>query len=291
MSISNKYILDKLINQGAFGKIYTGQNKFTNENVIIKLEDIKNEMNLLQHEAKILNILKNVNNIPKIKMFGLTKTHNYMVIDKLSHSLEYLKRKCGGSFQLKTILQIGMQLLTIIEDIHNAGVLHRDIKPDNILIGSANKLNQIYLIDFGLSNIYVDEKWNHKPISNNKSVIGTLSYISLNVHNGIEYSRRDDLISIGYILIYFFKGKLPWQNISCNDINQKTEIIKNIKKTEFINLIKSMPFEFIIYFNYCNKLKYDEKPNYKYLKNLFKNLLELQEQERKSSKFEWIELL
>ena len=133
----------------------------------------------------------------------------------------------------------------------------------------------IYLIDFGLSKRYKDPKTgNHIPYKSGKSLTGTARYASLNTHLGAEQSRRDDLEALGFVLIYFLKGCLPWQGLKAKDKEQKYEAIKNKKKeTSIETLCESLPSEFVTYLNTCRKLRFDENPDYNYLKSLFKGLL------------------
>lgn len=110
------------------------------------------------------------------------------------------------------MLHIGIQLVERIKAIHARGIIHRDIKPQNFLTGNT-KNEFIYTVDFGLAKCYRDIKGTHIPFKETQEVIGTLRYMSINAHNGNELSRRDDLESIGYVLLYFLIGKLPWQDI------------------------------------------------------------------------------
>jgi casein kinase I family protein HRR25 len=106
---------------------------------------------------------------------------------------------------------IGDQMVQRIEYLHNNHFIHRDMKPDNFLVGVGKKQHMIYMIDFGLAKRFRDPKTGeHIPYRDNKSLTGTARYASVNTHLGIEQSRRDDLESIGFILIYFLKGTLPW---------------------------------------------------------------------------------
>lgn len=257
--LSHKYELTKLLNKGAFGQIYKGINRITKENVIIKIEN--KSQNSLQHEAKLLNALRDLKGIPKMRTFGTTKEYNFIVMDELGYSLEYLKQH--EKISLNAIYNIGHQLITILNDIHMVGIIHRDIKPDNILFGKQS--DKLYLIDFGLSKTYIDNQWNHLPISFNKQMIGTLSFASINIHNGIESSRRDDLISLGYTLIYLFNSKLPWQSINYKNMDEKHEKIKKLKLKEFVNI----PNNLKLYLKYCHELEYNDTPNYSYLLSLF----------------------
>jgi len=122
------------------------------------------------------------------------------------------------------------QMITRVEFMHSQNFLHRDMKPDNFLIGINNKASMVYMIDFGLSKRYRDPKTGeHIPYRDNKSLTGTARYASVNTHIGIEQARRDDLESIGYILLYFLKGQLPWQGLQGKDKDEKYDRIRDKK--------------------------------------------------------------
>ena len=289
--ISKKYKIIKLIGEGSFGKIFEVKNLYTDELLAIKIEK-RNDKNILKHEANIYNRCKGLKGFPQLRTFGTEETFNYLVTDLLGDSIEQLREKCGGKFKLSTILTIGTQLLNRLESLHELGIIHRDLKPENILIGNTSQTKKtFYLIDFGLSRFYVDNEGNHKKIVFNKKLIGTLRYTSVNIQEGIEASRRDDLESLGYILLYCYNGYLPWQTNNFNsDISDKTEKIDFIKHTKreitLIELCKDLPYEFLIYMDYCKNLKYDEKPNYEYLRTLFLNLFKMKKYDA-NEEYEW----
>jgi casein kinase 1/casein kinase I family protein HRR25 len=197
-----------------------------------------------------------------------------MVLDLLGPSLEDLFNYCGRRFQLKTVLMLADQLLSRLEYVHTKSFIHRDVKPDNFLIGLGKRQSVIHIIDFGLAKKYRDPRSHqHIPYRENKNLTGTARYASINTHIGIEQSRRDDLESLGYVLMYFIRGSLPWQGLKANTKKQKYERIMDRKmSTSTEQLCKGYPTEFRSYFEYCRSLRFEDRPDYAYLKRLFKEL-------------------
>jgi len=166
-------------------------------------------------------------------------------------------------------------MLARVEYVHAKNFIHRDIKPDNFLIGlGKRKLNQVYIIDFGLAKKYRDPKTHqHIPYVEHKSLTGTARYASINTHLGIEQSRRDDLESSGYVLMYFNRGSLPWQGLKANTKKEKYNKIAEKKMSTPVEILcKHFPTEFITYLNYCRALRFDDKPDYSYLRRLYRDL-------------------
>lgn len=248
--INNKYLLLDKIGSGAFGSIYKGKNIRTNKEVAIKIESIKNETNLLKNESNIYQYLINTPGIPAVKWFGKDADNYYMVIDLLGNSLQLIKDK-KRTFNLKLVLQIGIQIINLLKTIHDKGLVHRDIKPENFLFGISS--TQLYLIDFGFCKSYMNNDV-HNEIKHTNSLIGSLNYVSINGHNLIELSRRDDLESLGYMLVYFYCGKLQWSDKT--DLNE----IKILKQNVILDhTVPEILREFLKYLRY---IAYNESPNY-----------------------------
>jgi casein kinase 1 len=164
--------------------------------------------------------------------------------------------------------------ITRIEYVHSKSFIHRDIKPDNFLMGLGKRANLVNIIDFGLAKKYRDAKTHlHIPYRENKNLTGTARYASINTHLGIEQSRRDDLESLGYVIMYFLRGALPWQGLKAATKKLKYEKISERKMSTPIEVLcKGFPQEFVTYFQVCRSLRFEDKPDYNYLRNIFRDL-------------------
>ncbi|KAL9261134.1 Casein kinase 1-like protein [Drosera capensis] len=272
--VCGKYKLGRKIGSGSFGEIFLATHVDTHEIVAAKIENSKTKHPQLLYEAKIYLSIQGGSGIPSIKWSGVDGEDNVLVIDLLGPSLEDLFVYCGRRFSLKTVLMLADQMISRIEYVHSKGFLHRDIKPDNFLMGLGRKANQVYIIDFGLAKRYRDSATNrHIPYRENKNLTGTARYASCNTHLGIEQSRRDDLESLGYVLLYFLRGSLPWQGLKAATKKQKYDKICEKKlSTPIEALCKSHPVEFASYLHYCHSLTFDQRPDYGFLKRLFREL-------------------
>ncbi|KAH0786735.1 casein kinase I [Histomonas meleagridis] len=272
--VGAKYRLKKRIGFGSFGEIYSGENITTHEEVAIKLESKNTKPQQLGIEAKIYTILAGGVGIPSIKWYGTEGDYNVLVMELLGTSLEDLFIQCRRKFSLKTVLMIADQMLARIQYFHQKGLIHRDIKPDNFMIGLNNKSNEIFIIDYGLSKKFRDPRTHqHIPYKEGKSLTGTARYSSINTHMGIEQSRRDDLESVAYVLIYLLKGILPWQGIRPEDKKQRFEMIMEKKLSVPIDVLCSdLPSEFVVFLSEVKKLDFQEEPNYNSYRQMFRLL-------------------
>ena len=262
--IGDTFILDtrKKISTSSNRQVHFGRRKNDNKLVSIKLEKICHSPTLIK-EAKALMHLQGIERIPKLIWMGEQGIYFILIMDLLGPSLETLKKKCNGKFSLATTLKISVQILNIIEQIHDKGVIIRYLKPDNMVLGLKDNENYVYLIDFGTAKFYF-KKGEHIKYDDNKNHIkGNRDFISINYHKRIEASRRDDIESLGYNLVNFMKGKLPWTNL--NDSKLKLE--KKID-TSLDELCEGLPGEFKEFIDYARKLEFKERPNYSYLNQL-----------------------
>ncbi|KAL0912993.1 hypothetical protein M5K25_016422 [Dendrobium thyrsiflorum] len=273
-AIGGKFKLGRKIGSGSFGELYLGVNIQSGEEVAVKLESVKTKHPQLHYESKLYMLLQGGTGIPHLKWFGVEGEYNIMVIDLLGPSLEDLFNYCNRKFSLKTVLMLADQMVNRVEYMHSRGFLHRDIKPDNFLMGLGRRANQVYIIDYGLAKKYRDlQTHKHIPYRENKNLTGTARYASVNTHLGVEQSRRDDLESLGYVLMYFLRGSLPWQGLRAGTKKQKYDKISEKKMLTPVEVLcKSHPPEFVSYFHYCRSLRFEDKPDYSYLKRLFRDL-------------------
>lgn len=276
--ICQKYFVSQKIGQGSFGSVFAGYDLKTSESIAIKVEEVisgedKRHKDILLKEAKLIYNLNGEKGFPRMIYFTKTETKRIMILSLLGRNLESLYRKCNKKFTLKTVLMLADQLISRLEYVHGKEILHRDLKPENLLIGLEKNTNTIYLIDFGLSKKFV-EKGKHIPYREKVGLVGTARYTSINSHLGNEQSRRDDLESLGYILIYFLKGGLPWMNLNGQTKEEKHRLIVNMKLgTTLEKLCETLPKEFLDYMTYVRNLKFEDEPNYIHLKKLFRSLL------------------
>lgn len=268
--ISDYYIFIKKIGSGSFGEVYLTEHKGGGY-AAAKVED-RNRLPRIINEYKIYKYLYKHNftiGLPKIYDFYQTPDFNIMVMQLLGPSLEDLFAKYDKKFNLSTVLLLALQLVDLLEQLHNADFLHRDIKPNNFLIGRGKNKDKLFMMDFGLSKKFIKNN-KHIKFRHGRSLIGTARYASLNMHFGLEPSRRDDLESVGYMLIYFIKGSLPWQGLKRDPNIDHIQVIGEKKLSTSISVLCSGIHEcFQKYIEYCRRLQFDETPDYRYMKSLF----------------------
>eukprot|EP00915_Cephaloidophora_sp_WS-2016_P003482 GHVH01004664.1.p1 GENE.GHVH01004664.1~~GHVH01004664.1.p1 ORF type:complete len:435 (+),score=50.61 GHVH01004664.1:512-1816(+) len=269
----------KVVNRlggGSFGEIYLAEHIESGAECAVKVESRSTKHPQLIYEAKIVKYISGGEGVCQLLFAFSDLRWNYMGIDRLGPSLEDVFNKLGRRFSTKTICMIGIQMLQRVEFLHNKNFIHRDIKPDNFLVGLGSDATTIYMIDFGLAKRYKDPRnQQHIQYREDKSLTGTARYASLNAHKGIEQSRRDDLEAIGFVLMYFVrKGCLPWQGIRAEKKNDKYKLIEAKKNATSIRaLCKGAAPAFAMYLHYVRGLRFETRPDYGYLKGLFHELL------------------
>ena len=273
-TIINRFIIRKHLGGGAFGDVYEAEDLETQRIVALKFETGAATNPQLPNEYKHYKTLEGMANVPMT--YGLFEYNKSRVLamDKMGPSLESLFKRCGRKFSLKTVLMIADQMLRIIEYVHNCGILHRDIKPQNFLIGHGKYRNRVYLIDYGVSTAYIDPRTHeHMMYTNNNGLVGTAYYVSINTHLGDQQSRRDDLESIAYVLIRFLKGALPWQGFKVKSVEERNEKITQMKiQTSPEILCAGLPKEFKTFIEVVRRMRFDETPKYHWVRQIFNSL-------------------
>lgn len=270
----------KRIGSGAFGLIFSAKNVNTDEIVAVKLEPTA-QADTLTHEAAVLQYLSGIPGIPTLRYYGIPDHNRYMVIDLYDKTLQTVSYEHKKAVPVALVRAYAIQIIQILSAVHEKGFVHRDIKPENFMIkniatndsSNANvDAKPLYLIDFGLARTYIDSETKMHRINKIRtadadgkiSVTGTSRYISSNVHDGNEPSRRDDLISAMYVISYLLKGSLPWKTSGTNEA--LSEMKKMIQPQE---LFLGLPISYVEIFNYLSSLSYDQKPDYAFiLRNL-----------------------
>ena len=256
----SKYKTIKKLGEGSFGSVYKAV--YEKEYYALKMEDISLDYDLLNNEATIVNYLQGPN-IPKFISYAKDKGYYILVMELLDTSLDNLLAKYRR-FSVKTTAMLGYQIIKILKYIHDKHIIHRDIKPDNFAMGRNESNGTLYLIDFGLAKKFRSSRTlKQYPLIKRKSLTGTARYASINALQGYEQSRRDDLESAGYVLMYFLRGDLPWQNIKIKGKQDKYAKICSYKKEiSSQELGKNFPSEFAEILDYFKNLGYTEDPNY-----------------------------
>jgi serine/threonine protein kinase len=307
MIIANKYKIIEQIGEGAFGKIYKGENIRTKEFVAVKVEKKENIIKSLKYETQIYQLIGQGLGIAPVKWFGLVRDYYFMVMPLLGPSLSDLK-KSHSNFSLNTTLCFGIEMIKVMQTLHEKGFIHRDVKPDNFLLGEGyisltdpltdpltpplgsmaspisgsmaspvpltSLENKLYIVDFGCCKKYIADG-KHIPICYNKALIGTPNYVSINMHNRIEPSRRDDLESIGYIMIYLLFPDEPKKEINWKTMTELIAFKMDIIDTDSPEQERRLGFRLtplIIkkYLGYCKRLHFEQTPDYVYLISMLK---------------------
>mmetsp|Transcript_23484 Transcript_23484/g.44255 ORF Transcript_23484/g.44255 Transcript_23484/m.44255 type:complete len:403 (-) Transcript_23484:353-1561(-) len=285
------FALGRKIGSGSFGKIYQAVNSQNGQEVAVKLEEQGGYHQMLLYEAKLLKHLEGGEGIAHVYFSGKEGAYNVMVMDFLGPSLEDLFNSCRRTFSPKTVMNLADQMIARVQYLHSKDFVHRDLKPDNFLVGLGRKCNLVHIIDFGLAKRYRNSKRQHIPFSQRKSLTGTARYASINAHKGAEQSRRDDMEALGYIFLYFSRGLLPWQGLQAQSKEQKYQKILEKKENVSVEqLCEGCPDVLATYVTYCKSLGFEDEPDYAYLRKLFKDFL-AKKGVSDDGQFEWSERL
>ncbi|MCH9716733.1 MAG: casein kinase 1 family protein [Gammaproteobacteria bacterium] len=276
LQVGGRFQLGQKLGEGAFGQIYMAVDELGNKRAV-KLEPTNAEYPQLAYEARVYERMEGKRGVPRVYYFGQEGDFHVLVMDLLGPSLEDRFNRCNRMFNLSTVALLAVNTLRILEDFHDEGFIHRDLKPDNFLTSKRRSSTNVFLVDFGLSKCFWNPESNeHIPYRTGKNLTGTPRYASIRNHRGCEQSRRDDLETLGYILVYFLQGSLPWQNVTEKNRKARYRKIMEMKRSQVESgaLCRHIPNAFQDYFIHVTQLKFTERPNYSYLRSLFKPLVE-----------------
>ena len=260
----HKYEIINQIQHGQFGMVHKAQHKITGNYVALKCER-KSNSNSLKNEAKIYQYLHGIRGFPNLKWFETNSVYNFLVLDLLGPSMGQIIKNINLPMDMDDVLQLGTHMIKRVETLHSMFLVHRDIKPDNFLLDSSFNIKKdkildylqndkdVYLIDFGLCKRY-DYDGRHIEPNKITTIVGSYNFVSLNVLNGIEPSRRDDLESCIYIMIYMCLGHLNW-------VPNKANILEYV----------TIPSVFKQLILYVRQLSFKTKPDYKYIYDILLN--------------------
>jgi serine/threonine protein kinase len=282
--IKNKYEILELIGRGHFGTVYKGRKIKTGEYIAIKMEPEHSPVKSIKHETKILNYLNQRGSkyIPAIHWYGTWSEQTCLIIPFYDCTLSELILEYNQKRKPIDLSEMMRSMIYILENIHASFIVHRDIKPENFMVRGS----QLFLIDFGMATFYIDESGEHlKPGVPQTTITGSPKYVSIHVHNGWRPSRRDDLISVGYIAHFIlFGGRLPWENILVDsDIHGLDETVDRTDIRHPINVMckrmkereleKESFSDHLIqrYMKYLYRVEYAGTPNYKGLIELWES--------------------
>lgn len=285
--IDGRFRLDRKIGTGSFADVHLGKTIF-GEKFAIKIESVKAKKPRLLWESKVYKMLAGSPCIPRVHWYGTQGGFNVLVLDLEGQSLEDRFIYCSRQFELKTICMLADQMIQRVEYVHNKNLMHCDITPENFVLGLGKRSNVVSLLDFGLTRRYRDPNTQrHIPLTQGNRLLGSARYASVNVHDGCEHSRRDDMESLGYVLMYFCHGALPWQGLRAGTKQERIERVVEKKEAQCLDgLCKEYPSQFATYLRYCRSLQFEDRPDYWYLRRLFRDRL-AQEGYKHDFIFDW----
>ncbi|PYH46470.1 double-time [Aspergillus saccharolyticus JOP 1030-1] len=268
--VASRFKLLRYLGGGGYGEVFLAQDLETTTSIALKLEPLSTR-NTLEHENLIYTAIRGTG-IPKVYLYHpRIDDYRLLAVELLGPTLEDLFNYCSREFSLKTVLMLADQLLVRMQHIHTAGYIHQDIKPENLLMGRGRKGSTLYINDFGLARRKVMASrnvrfWRGKM---EKSVVGTFVYASRAAHLRHCQTYRDDMECVGYTLVEFLKGKLPWDHL---DHSKHRPIGEAKQKITVEKLCEGLPDEFQRYFHHIYSLRYNEMPDYEWLRGLFRKL-------------------
>lgn len=261
--IHDRYQLNQSIGKGSFGEVFSGVDLSTGMDVAIKLEPYTKHHSQLSFENKLYHALRHVSCVPRTHYFGRVGEYNALVMDQLGKSIDVFFHEHGGKLSESIVLAIAVNAIKALQEIHELGFVHRDIKPQNMCVGLQTYKSKVFFIDFGLAKKYRDKRGKHIPYRTDKSLTGTPRFTSIGCHKGYEMSRRDDMEGLLYVLIWLIKGRLPWQGQTGSTKKKKHKKIMQVKEQVAVHdLCKGLSPVFAKMLLHIKSLSFEERPSY-----------------------------
>lgn len=264
------------LGRGAFSQVFTARDRRTGRLVAVKTEHLSAKRRYLRQEYQIYQTLHRpypLACIPHPVLYARDGDYDVMVMERLGPSLQDRMRDCGGILSNKSICMIALQLLSALQRVHARGVLHCDLKPDNVLTG-LGRGDAIFLADFGMARRYYSKRMGHVRLRRGVPFAGTIHFAAVRSHLGLQLSRRDDLESLGYVLLYMHNGRLPWGGLKMVDFGRLNRRVRRIKEeltTRELSVGMSYMQE---YFDLVLDLRFRERPDYSRLRRIFRRALQ-----------------
>lgn len=271
--VHKRYVLSAHIGSGSFGTIFRGRDEQTGKDVAAKIEEEGVKDPRLRHEAAVMRSMQGHRGFPELLWFGRHGGHLVLVMNLLGPSLHDLVDHTHGRFSLPTVLQLVCPMLYRLEALHMAGYLHRDLKPDNFVMGMGSSANDLTLIDFGLSTRWRERDGTIVPPCEGRGFVGTMRFVSGNVHRGLRQARRDDVESLAWVLVWLLKGRLPWQGIRRpSESERRAEVARRKNEMSVGEICRGLPGEFEDMVRHARGLAFEEQPDYSGLRRRFRAL-------------------
>ncbi|KAH9170335.1 kinase-like domain-containing protein [Lactarius sanguifluus] len=261
--VSGQYRIGKLLGSGGSGSIYVGKDIKTGAEIALKIGRADNDSpSTLHHEYDMYTALAGCAGISPVRWYGKEGTHEVIVLEHLRTSLSDLVSEQQVD-RSKTFLYAS-QMLSTVELLHTQHYIHRDIKPGNFIVRANNPHPTVFLVDFSLVQLFRNPvTCLHIPYSTDESIVGTLPFTSRNGQQGHAQSRRDNLESLIYTIIYSACGDLPWMTISSREAVLQTKMLIMTEE-----LCQGLPTPFCEFIDYVYSLDFKAKPDYQYLHSI-----------------------